>query len=57
MKDNALVVWLVVACALFGAFLIYVGANMEAATFNKFSEKQATWVDALSIELRVEACK
>jgi len=40
--------------------LIYsIGWHMEAAAFNKFSnkDKKATWLDAASIELRVEACK
>lgn len=43
---------------LFFSFLFCFGFIMEARSFNKFSEgKKATFIDAMFIELRVEACK
>lgn len=57
MNDNEVIGSTVVLCVVIVGLLVFIGSSMEANAFNKFSEKKATWIDALSIELRVEACR
>lgn len=55
MTPKEAIILAVVVLAIVGGFF-WFGASQEAATFNKFSDKDASAWDAIWAELRVEAC-